>query len=125
MNLAKHRIVLAARWEEWRRELEAEHRGMGMSAAEAKAETDKAWARMKARLDWLRGQFDEMMRLHRALAEYWGRYSDEHPEIDFEDPDCPELPEPPEQAELETIEAAIAAVRERDEWPAHLYWKDV
>jgi len=125
MGLAKDRIVLAARWEAWRRELEAEHRRLGMSAAEAKAEADRVWARTKARLDWLRAQFDEMMRLEDVFGEQYARFEDAHPEIDWDDPDAPEMPETPEQAELEKIEDAITAVRERDQWPAHLYWGEM
>lgn len=125
MRRAKHRIVLAAKWEQWRRGLEDEHRQLGMEPAEAKAEADRAWARMKARLAWVDEQLEAMQRLHDALGEYWGRYADEHPEIDFEDPDCPQPPQPPEQAALERIEEAIAAVRERDQWPPHLYFGDV
>jgi len=125
MNLAKHRIAMAARWEEWRRGFEAEQRRWGMSAAEAKAETDRVWARVKARGDWLEAQFDEMIRLHDVVGEQYAAFEDAHPEIDWDDPDAPEMPETAELAALHRIEDAITAVRVRDLWPAHLYWKEV
>ncbi|HWT12251.1 MAG TPA: hypothetical protein VN231_05825 [Allosphingosinicella sp.] len=125
IGTAKQRIAMAAALEKWRRAMEAEQRGLGMSREEARAEVDRRWARMKARLDWIDAQFADMVRLHEIVGEQYARFEDEHPEIDWEDPDAPEMPETPELAELHRIEEALTALRLRDEWPAHLYWSQV
>lgn len=115
-----------ADWSDFRRHRIADDLALGLSPEAAKAAAEQAEAQTRARLDWLRGRFERLSQLWDALSIFWGDFFDRHPEIDDEDPD-PELlpPDPPEQAELEAIEAEIAAARDRDLWPRHLYFGEI
>ena len=112
-----------ADWSEFRRHHIAADLALGLSPEAAEAAAQRAEAQQKARLAWLRGRFERMVQLWDFLGDFWSDFFDAHPGVDEEDPD-PDLlpPDPPEQAELEAIEAEIAAVRERDLWPRHLYF---
>jgi hypothetical protein len=117
-----------ADWAEFRRNLIADDIALGMPEKAAVAAAERAEARTKARLEWLRGRFERMTELWNMLGRYWADFAEAHPEIDLEDPDDRDLPllvDPPEQAELEAVEAEIAAARDRDVWPRHLYFDEV
>ena len=120
--------MTAADWAEFRRARIADHVALGLPRDAAAAAAERAEARSKARLEWLSGRFVRMTELWTMLGRYWAEFADAHPEIDFEDPDDRDLPllvDPPEQAELEAVEAQIAAARDRDVWPRHLYFDEV
>lgn len=91
----------------------------GHSLDAAMAEAERRWSLFARRRDWVQGLFEEMARLHDALAEHWAAF-DAHPELRDRDADAPPLPQPPEQAALDRVEALIAGVRERGEFPEHL-----
>jgi hypothetical protein len=113
-------------WTEFRRQRIAEDLSLGLSPEAAKAAAERAEAQTRARLAWLRGRYERLTFLWNFLADFWNGFFDSHPEIDDEDPDPALLPpDPPEQAELEAIEAEVAAARDRDVWPRHLYFADV
>ena len=117
-----------ADWAGFRRARIADHVALGLPEAEAAAAAERAEARTKARLEWLRGRFERMTILWDWLGRYWADFAEAHPDIDLEDPDDRDLPllvDPPEQAELEAVEAEIAAARDRDVWPRHLYFDEV
>jgi hypothetical protein len=117
-----------ADWAEFRRNLIADDVALGIPRDAAAAAAAKAEARTRARLEWLRGRFDRMAELWTMLGRYWADFADAHPEIDLEEPEDRHLPllvDPPEQAELEAVEAEIAAARDRDVWPRHLYFDEV
>lgn len=117
-----------ADWAEFRRNLIADDVALGMPRKSAAEAATRAEARAKARLEWLRGRFERMTELWVMLGRYWADFADAHPEIDLEEPDDRHLPlliDPPEQAELEAVEAEIAAARDRDVWPRHLYFDEV
>jgi hypothetical protein len=117
-----------ADWAEFRRNLIADDVALGMPRTTAAAAAARAEARAKARLEWLRGRFERMTELWVMLGRYWADFADAHPEIDLEEPEDRHLPlliDPPEQAELEAVEAEIAAARDRDVWPRHLYFDEV
>ena len=115
-----------ADWAEFRRRRIADDLALGLSPEAAKAAAERAEAQTKARLAWLRGRYARLTELWNFLGDFWNDFFDSHPELDVEDPD-PKLlpPDPPEQDELEEIEAAIAAARDRDVWPRHLYFGEV
>jgi len=115
-------------WAEFRRARIADHVALGLPQEAAAAAAERAEARTKARLEWLRGRFEQMTELWSWLGRYWADFADAHPDIDLEEPDDRDLPllvDPPEQAELEAVEAEIAAARDRDVWPRHLYFDEV
>jgi hypothetical protein len=115
-------------WAEFRRARIADHVALGLPRDAAAAAAERAEARSKARLEWLHGRFVRMTELWAFLGRHWADFADAHPEIDLEEPDDRDLPlliDPPEQAELEAIEAEIAAARDRDVWPRHLYFDEV
>ena len=113
-------------WAEFRRRRIADDLSLGLSPEAAKAAAERAEAQTRARLAWLRGRFERLTVLWKFLGDFWNEFFDAHPEIDDEDPDPALLPpEPPELAELEAIEAEIAAARDRDVWPRHLYFDQV
>jgi hypothetical protein len=115
-------------WAEFRRNLIADDVALGMPEKAAAAAAARAEARAKARLQWLHGRFVRMTELWTMLGRSWADFADAHPGIDLEDPDDRDLPllvDPPEQAELEAVEAEIAAARDRDVWPRHLYFDEV
>ena len=113
-------------WAEFRRRRIADDLSLGLSPEAAKAAAERAEALTRARLAWLRGRFERLSELWNFLGDFWNDFYDAHPEIDDEDPDPALLPpDPPEQAELEAIEAEIAAARDRDVWPRHLYFDQV
>ena len=117
-----------AEWADFRRALVADQVALGLPRGVAEAAAEQAEARTKARLEWLRGRLERMTELWAWLGRYWADFADAHPEIDLEDPDDRDLPllvDPPEQAELEAVEAEIAAARDRDVWPRHLYFDEV
>jgi hypothetical protein len=117
-----------ADWAEYRRARIADHVALGLPREAAAAAAERSEARSKARLEWLRERFERMTQLWAFLGRYWSDFADAHPEIDLEDPDDRDLPllvDPPEQAELEAVEAEIAAARDRDVWPRHLYFDEV
>ncbi|HEX8306796.1 MAG TPA: hypothetical protein VF645_00070 [Allosphingosinicella sp.] len=117
-----------ADWAQFRRNLIADDVALGMPEKTAAAAAARAEARAKARLEWLAERFERMTELWVALGRYWADFADAHPEIDLEEPDDRDLPlliDPPEQAELEAVEAEIAAARDRDVWPRHLYFDEV
>lgn len=120
--------LTAADWAEFRRARIADHVALGLPEEAAAAAAARAEVRTRARLEWLRGRFERMTDLWIFLGRYWGDFADAHPEIDLEDPDdrfLPLLIDPPEQTELESVEAEIAAARDRDVWPRHLYFDEV
>jgi hypothetical protein len=115
-------------WAEFRRARIADHVALGLPQEAAAAAAERAEARTKARLEWLRGRFERLNALWTLLGRYWADFADAHPEIDMEEPEDRHLPlliDPPEQAELEAVEAEIAAARDRDVWPRHLYFDEV
>ncbi|MEA3010191.1 MAG: hypothetical protein QOJ91_1883 [Sphingomonadales bacterium] len=117
-----------ADWAEFRRDRIAEHLALGLPEAAAAAAAERAEARTKARLQWLRGRFERMTELWISLGAYWAAFEEAHPDIDLVEPDDRDLPllaDPPEQAELEAVEAEIAAARDHDSWPRHLYFGEV
>lgn len=115
-----------ADWAEFRRQHIAGDLALGLSPEAALAAARRAEVQTRARLAWLRGRFERLSELWSFLGDFWNDFYDSHPEIDDEDPDPALLPpDPPEQAELEAIEAEIAAARDRDLWPRHLYFADV
>ncbi|MGZ8285512.1 MAG: hypothetical protein ACXW27_09885 [Allosphingosinicella sp.] len=114
-----------ADWAEFRRNLIADDVALGMPEAVAAAAARRAEARTKRRLEWLQGRFERMTQLWIWLGRYWADYADAHPEIDLVEPEGEGPPDPPEQAELEAVEAEIAAARDRDVWPRHLYFDEV
>jgi hypothetical protein len=115
-------------WADFRRNRIADDLALGIPEKAAAEAAARAEARAKARLEWLRERFERMTELWTLLGRYWADFADAHPEIDLEEPDDSDLPmliDPPEQAELEAIEAEIAAARDRDVWPRHLYFDEV
>ena len=115
-------------WAEFRRDRIAEHLALGLPEAAASAAAERAEARTRARLEWLRGRFVRMTELWISLGAYWAAFEEAHPDIDLVEPDDRDLPllgDPPEQAELEAVEAEIAAARDHDSWPRHLYFGEV
>ncbi len=113
-------------WVDFRRQLIARDLALGLSPAAAQAAALRAEAQTRARLDWLCSRFERLDELWKRLGDHWNAFFAEHPELDDEDPDPADLPpDPPEQAELEAIEAEIAAARDRDVWPRHLYFGSV
>ncbi len=117
-----------ADWAEFRKARVADHLALGLPKEAAAAAAERAEIRTRARLEWLRGRFERMTELWIWLGRYWADFAEAHPEIDLEDPDDRDLPllfDPPEQAELEAVEAEIAAARDRDVWPRHLYFDEV
>lgn len=117
-----------ADWAEFRRARIADHVALGLPREAAAAAAARAEARSKARLEWLQERFERMTQLWSLLGRYWADFAEAHPEIDLEEPDDCDLPlliDPPEQAELEAVEAEIAAARDRDVWPRHLYFDEV
>jgi hypothetical protein len=115
-------------WAEFRRDRIAEHLALGLPQAAASAAAERAEARAKARLDWLNGRFVRTTELWIALGAYWAEFAQRHPDIDLVEPDDRDLAllaDPPEQAELESVEAEIAAARDHDSWPRHLYFGEV
>ena len=117
-----------ADWDDFRRDRIAEHLALGLPEAAAAAAAERAEARTRARLEWLRGRFVRMTELWVSLGAYWSAFAEAHPDIDLVEPDERDLPllvDPPEQAELEAVEAEIAAARDHDVWPRHLYFGDV
>jgi hypothetical protein len=117
-----------ADWADFRRARIADHVALGLPEEAAAAAAARAEARTRARLEWLRERFERMAILWTMLGRYWNDFAEAHPEIDLEEPDDRDLPlliDPPEQAELEAVEAEIAAARDRDVWPRHLYFDGV
>ena len=117
-----------ADWAEFRRDRIAEHLALGLSEAAASAAAERAEARTRARLEWLRGRFVRMTELWVSLGAYWADFAEAHPDIDLIEPDDRDLAllvDPPESSELEAVEAEIAAARDRDVWPRHLYFGEV
>ena len=117
-----------ADWAEFRRARIADHVALGFGQEAAAAAAERAEARTRARIEWMRGRFERMTQLWAWLGRYWADFAEAHPEIDLEEPDDRDLPlliDPPEQAELESVEAEIAAARDRDVWPRHLYFDEV
>jgi hypothetical protein len=114
-----------AEWSEFRRNLIADDVALGMPEAVAAAAAKRAEARTKARLEWLRARLERMTELWIWLGRYWADYAEAHPEIDLVEPEGDGPQDPPEQAELEAVEAEIAAARDRDVWPRHLYFDEV
>jgi hypothetical protein len=118
----------ATDWAEFRRGRIAEHLELGLPEGAAVAAAERAEARAKARLEWLSGRFARTTELWISLGAYWAAFAAAHPGIDLVDPDDRDLPllaDPPEQAELEAVEAEIAAARDHDVWPRHLYFGEV
>ena len=112
-----------ADWAEFRRARIADHVALGLPREAAAAAAERAEARTRARIEWMRGRLERMTELWIWLGRYWADYAEAHPEIDLEDEHG--VPDPPEQAELEAVEAEIAAARDRDIWPRHLYFDEV
>lgn len=113
-------------WADFRRRRIAGDLALGLAPEAARAAAERAEAQTRARLDWLSGRYERTTCLWKFLGDYWRDFFAAHPELDEEDPDPALLPpDPPEQAELEAIEAEIAAARDRDVWPRHLYFADV
>jgi HAMP domain-containing protein len=112
-----------ADWADFRRRRIADDLALGMPPDKAKAAAAAAERQTRARLAWLRGRFERMAELWDMLGDYWHAMAQAHPEIDLEDEH--DLPDPPEQDELEAVEAEIAAARDRDVWPRHLYFGEV
>ncbi|MET1111937.1 MAG: hypothetical protein ABWX67_10475 [Allosphingosinicella sp.] len=117
--------VTEADWAEFRRARIADHIALGLPQAAAAAAAARAEARTRARLDWMQGRLERMTELWIRLGRYWADYAELHPEIDLVEPEGEGPPDPPEQAELEAVEAQIAAARDRDVWPRHLYFDEV
>lgn len=118
--------LTGADWADFRRRRIADDLALGLSPEAAMAAAERAEAQTRARLGWLQGRFQRLTELWSFLGDFWNDFFDSHPELDDEDPDPADLPpDPPEQAELEAIEAEIAAARDRDVWPRHLYFGDV
>lgn len=117
-----------ADWAAFRRGRIEEHLALGLPPEAAAAAAERAEARTKARLEWLRGRLVRMSELWASLGAYWAGFAEAHPDIDLIEPDDRDLPllvDPPEQAELEAVEAEIAAARDHDAWPRHLYFDEV
>jgi hypothetical protein len=115
-----------ADWAEFRRDRIASDLALGLAPEAAQAAAERAEAQTRARLAWLQGRFERQTQLWDWLGDFWNDFFDLHPELDDEDPDPADLPpDPPEQAELEAVEAEIAAARDRDLWPRHLYFDEV
>jgi hypothetical protein len=115
-----------ADWTDFRRRRIADDLSLGLSPEAAKVAAERAEMQMRARLAWLRGRYERLTCLWRFLGDFWKDFFEAHPELDEEDPDPALLPpDPPEQAELEAIEAEIAAARDRDVWPRHLYFAEI
>ena len=115
-----------ADWADFRRARIADHVALGLPEEGAAAAAERAEARTRARLEWMQGRLERMTELWIRLGRYWADYAETHPR------DRPrgaggEAParSPPEQAELEAVEAEIAAARDRDVWPRHLYFDEV
>ena len=100
-------------WAKWRAEVLENMLALGMSEERAALETREAEERMRARLGWLRGQFDALNAAHDKCADACADLSEQEIE---------EGAEPPEFAEVKRIERAIGGVRDNDSWPPHLYW---
>jgi hypothetical protein len=117
-----------ADWARFRRDRIDEHLALGLPRAAASAAAERAEARTRARLEWLQGRFVRMTELWIALGAYWAEFAEANPDIDLVEPDDRHLlllADPPEQAELESVEAEIAAARDHDNWPRHLYFGEV
>jgi hypothetical protein len=120
--MRKSRPRAAIDWEGFRRDVAARLVSLGCPAAEAEAEAALSEERMKLRMEWLRERLDRFLEAQDAAGEAYCRMMDEHPDVDWEDPDAPELPEPPEQAVADSIYVEIAAARDHDRWPRHLHF---
>ena len=113
-------------WAGFRRARIADDLALGLSPEAAVAAAALAEQQTRARLDWLCGRFERLGELWAFLGAFWDDFFAAHPQLDDEDPDPADLPpDPPEQAELESIEAQIAAARDHDVWPRHLYFGSV
>ncbi|HEX8241081.1 MAG TPA: hypothetical protein VF574_15205 [Allosphingosinicella sp.] len=115
-------------WAEFRRRRIAEILSLGLPLEAARAATERAERQTRARLEWLSGRHARAAALWARLGAYWSDFAAAHPDIDLVEPDDGDLPllaDPPEQAELEAIEAEIAAARDQDVWPRHLYFGEV
>lgn len=120
------RFPTASDWAEFRRQRIAGDLALGLSPEAARAAAERAEAQTRARLAWLRSRYERTTQLWIFLGDFWRDFFEAHPELDEEDPNPALLPpDPPEQAELEAVEAEIAAARDRDVWPRHLYFGDV
>jgi hypothetical protein len=117
--------VTEADWAEFRRARIADHVALGLPEEAAAASARRAEARNRARLEWMNGRLERMTELWIWLGRYWADFAEAHPEIDLVEPEGEGPPDPPQQAELEAVEAEIAAARERDIWPRHLYFDEV
>lgn len=117
--------ITDADWREFRRRRVADDLALGLAPEAATAAAERAERQTRERLEWLRCRFVRLAELWSFLGDYWNDFADSHPEIDLEDPGDVELEDPPEQAELEAIEAEIAAARDHDIWPRHLYFSGI
>lgn len=117
--------VTEADWAEFRRARIADHVALGLPEEAAAASARRAEARNRARLEWMKGRLERATELWIWLGRYWADFAEAHPEIDLVEPEGEGPPDPPEQAELEAVESEIAAARDRDIWPRHLYFDEV
>jgi len=74
------------------------------------------WKRVKARVGWVRETLAALHDAQDRMHERCRAAVDRVPEAEFERI-CDE-----EQAKVDAIMDALNAVRDRDEWPRHLYW---
>jgi hypothetical protein len=126
MSLESH--ITDSDWAEFRRRRIAEILSLGLPAEAAGAAAERAERQTRARLEWLSGRYARAAALWARLGAYWSDFAAAHPDIDMVEPDDEDLPllaDPPEQSELEAIEAEIAAARDHDVWPRHLYFGEV
>lgn len=112
-------------WEAWSRDALAWLIAEGTPVEEAQVEARRMCERTKLRHAWFRERFNAFLDMQDRALEAWGRYKDEHPEIDWEDEDAPEVPDPPEQAVAQAIYAEVMAAVKEDRWPRHLHFRDV
>lgn len=93
-------------------------------AATAPAWDDRTEARHAARAAWGREVVAALKAAQERVDAAWARRLESLPD-DIDDETLDDLPPPPEEAELDAIHAEIAAVRDHDRWPRHLYWGDI
>jgi hypothetical protein len=77
------------------------------------------WRRVAARTAWVRETVARLREAHQAMMDRWDAATGTMSEEEFERL-CDE-----DEAKIAAIRAQIDAVIERDEWPKHLYWKDI
>jgi hypothetical protein len=96
-------------------------RALLAKAQAAAGEREQAEARTAARVAWVHETIARLRSAQERVEAAWERIFAALPD-DLDDEALEAIPEPPEQAELDALHAEIAAVRDRDQWPRHLYW---